>query len=193
MMASKATPTKKRGRLRQWRNLLSSSSETCANKADSLRSPPSAFEPSAEKPTVSPALVEPACSSFQTQIVSPQGFPALPVADVLGRDILNKAFQLLSEQELATIKEHILPTIESIDLMLLCAFNAAEDKQRLCENKRWTFTIRGRTLRLRDEADKIVRWLDRFKQVGDIAANADPIHAGLPWAGIRFLLEVRNM
>jgi len=45
-------------------------------------------------------------------------------------------------------------------------------------------------MRLWDEADKVMLWLDRFKQVGDIAVNADPIHAGLPWAGIRLLLEV---
>ena len=45
-------------------------------------------------------------------------------------------------------------------------------------------------MRLRDEADNVMLWLDRFKQVGDIAVNADPIHAGLPWAGIRLLLEV---
>ena len=47
-------------------------------------------------------------------------------------------------------------------------------------------------MRLGDEADKVLLWLDRFKSVGDIAVNADPIHAGLPWAGIRLLLEVRR-
>jgi hypothetical protein len=46
------------------------------------------------------------------------------------------------------------------------------------------------TFKLQDEADKVILWLDRFKQVGDIAVNADQIHAGLPWAGIRLLLEV---
>lgn len=45
---------------------------------------------------------------------------------------------------------------------------------------------------LREEADKVLLWLDRLKQVGDITVNADPIHAGLPWAGIRLLLEVRK-
>lgn len=35
-----------------------------------------------------------------------------------------------------------------------------------------------------------MKWLDRFKQVGDVGSNADPVHIGLPWAGIRFLLEV---
>jgi hypothetical protein len=45
-------------------------------------------------------------------------------------------------------------------------------------------------VRLQDTADKIIVWLDKFKVVGDIAVNVDPMHAGLPWAGIRFLLQV---
>jgi hypothetical protein len=84
-----------------------------------------------------------------------------------------------------------LTTIDGIDSALRVAFKAAQDKQMLCEDKRWTFTFRGHTVRLRDEADNVMLWLDRFKQVGDIVVNVDPIHAGLPWAGIRLLLEVR--
>ena len=111
----------------------------------------------------------------------------------LGGDFLNKALQLLSEQERTTIREHVLSTVGDIDSVLLGAYSAAEDKQKLCENKRWTFTFRGHTVKLRDEADKVIRWLNRFGRVGDIAVNVDPIHAALPWAGIRFLLEVQNI
>jgi hypothetical protein len=42
-----------------------------------------------------------------------------------------------------------------------------------------------------EQADKVVRLLDRFKAVGDIVANVDPVHVGLPWAGVRAILEVR--
>jgi hypothetical protein len=42
----------------------------------------------------------------------------------------------------------------------------------------------------RDLFAKIVRWIEHFKQVGDVAVQYDPVHASLPWAGIRFLLEV---
>ena len=68
---------------------------------------------------------------------------------------------------------------------------AAKEKQRYYIEKKWTFTFGGRFITLKDEAEKIVRWLDRFKAVGDIASNVDPVHVGLPWAGIRLLLEVR--
>lgn len=191
-MASKVAPTKNRDRLRRWRNLLSGSSATGANQADSLSSSPSASELFAPKPTMSPPSVVSVYSSLQTQSSHSRADSTTPTtADALGLDFLNKALQLLSEQDRATIQEHISPTVEDIDSMLLSAFNAAKDKQRLCENRRWTFTFRGHIVRLGDEADKVVRWLDRFKQVGDVAVNADPIHAGLPWAGIRILLEVQ--
>lgn len=68
---------------------------------------------------------------------------------------------------------------------------AAKEKQRSCLEKRWVFAFRGRTIVLKEEANKVIRWLNRFKAVGDIVANADPVHVGLPWAGIRLLLEVR--
>ena len=43
---------------------------------------------------------------------------------------------------------------------------------------------------LRDVGMKILRWVDKFKQIGDIIVQFDPAHAALPWAGFRFLLQV---
>ena len=67
---------------------------------------------------------------------------------------------------------------------------AAEKKRNDCEDRRWKFEVNGRQIILRDVADKILVWVDKFKQIGDIAVNFDPVHAALPWAGVRFLLEV---
>ena len=78
-----------------------------------------------------------------------------------------------------------------IDLAFEQALAAAKEKQRYCIEKRWKFTFRGRTVDVKEEADKVVSLLDRFKSVGDIVANVDPMHVGLPWAGIRLLLEVK--
>jgi hypothetical protein len=75
-------------------------------------------------------------------------------------------------------------------LALKQALDATKEKQRCCIEKRWRFTFAGRVVILKEEADKVVRWLNRFKAVGDVATNADPIYTGLPWAGIRLLLEV---
>ena len=61
--------------------------------------------------------------------------------------------------------------------------------------KRWRFHRLGRgggteTVVLRDLFSKIVVWIDRFKTIGDIVVQYDPVHAALPWAGVRFLLQV---
>lgn len=49
----------------------------------------------------------------------------------------------------------------------------------------------GREIDLRKMMDSWTEFLDKIKQIGDVAANADPIHAGLPWAAVRFILTVR--
>ena len=63
-------------------------------------------------------------------------------------------------------------------------------KREECLKNQWEFEFRGRSVSLRYQADKIVSWLAKFKEVGDIAIQQDPSHAALPWAGIRFLLQV---
>lgn len=72
-------------------------------------------------------------------------------------------------------------------------YTAARTKQTECEARSWKFKLHDRQIILRDVAGKIIAWIDRFKQIGDIAVQYDPVHASLPWAGIRFLLEVRLM
>ena len=68
-----------------------------------------------------------------------------------------------------------------------------EKSKQTCIEKRWRYTRKsGETVILRDVFDKIVRWIDVFKQVGDVVVQYDPVHAALPWAGIRFLLQVRG-
>jgi ankyrin repeat domain-containing protein 50 len=44
---------------------------------------------------------------------------------------------------------------------------------------------------MRDVAEKVIVWINKFKEIGDIAVSSDPVHAALPWAGVRFLLQVR--
>ena len=55
----------------------------------------------------------------------------------------------------------------------------------------WKVKLRGgEEVVLRDVGMKILRWVDKFKQIGDIIVQYDPGHAALPWAGFRFLLQV---
>lgn len=66
----------------------------------------------------------------------------------------------------------------------------AEDKRQLCLRKRWKIRIRGKDVVVRDVLEKIVKWLDHFKAIGDVTAQYDPTHTALAWAGVRFLLMV---
>jgi len=79
-------------------------------------------------------------------------------------------------------------------LNILAELHAAAEKsrQRSAES-RWKYIRKnGEVVIIRDVFDKIIRWIDTFKQVGDVAIQYDPAHASLPWAGIRLLLQVSS-
>ena len=60
------------------------------------------------------------------------------------------------------------------------------------QQKRWTVS-RGpnkNALVLRDVFANIASLVEKFIAVGDIAVQYDPGHAALPWAAVRFLLQV---
>lgn len=66
-----------------------------------------------------------------------------------------------------------------------------EEMKKTYEKNGWTYTKKsGEIIVLRDIADKVINWIDRFKEIGDVVASFDPVHAALPWAGCRLLLEV---
>jgi hypothetical protein len=58
-----------------------------------------------------------------------------------------------------------------------------------CRERGLKFKYRGKTFVVRDLADKILSWVDKFKGIGDIVVQCDLGHAALPWAGIRLLLQ----
>ena len=67
---------------------------------------------------------------------------------------------------------------------------AVKNKLDECIRKRWKYTrSSGQEIKLWDVLDKIMKWVNRFKSVGDIAVQYDPGHAALPWAAIRFILQ----
>jgi hypothetical protein len=66
----------------------------------------------------------------------------------------------------------------------------AVTQQKALAAKRWKMTIGGKEVILRDVLAKIVRWIDHFKPTGDIAMQFNSGAASLPWAAVRFLLQV---
>jgi hypothetical protein len=107
-----------------------------------------------------------------------------------GTVLLEQSLKRLTEDEREIIKQHTSHNTSDIGELLQNALGAAKCKQSLYESQQWSFTFCGQKLTLRNQVAKIVKWLNRFKEVGHVIANADPIHIGLPWAGVCMLLEV---
>ena len=65
-----------------------------------------------------------------------------------------------------------------------------EAKKNLALRKRWKFKKpNGDVIVVRDVLEKTVRWINRFKETGDVIAQYDSAHLALPWAAFRFLLQ----
>jgi hypothetical protein len=106
--------------------------------------------------------------------------------------ILADALEALEPDDKEVISTLLLPTNAiSIDAAFDEVHTRTRVLQQRCKIKRWSWNYKGRQVYLADQMDKVVRLIDRFKAVGDVAANVDPVHVGLPWAGIRIILEVR--
>lgn len=68
----------------------------------------------------------------------------------------------------------------------------AEQAQTRATEKAWSISrSNGQKVIVRDLLAKVVKWVNHFKAVGDVVVQYDPVHAALPWAGFRFLLNVR--
>ncbi|KAI9684613.1 MAG: hypothetical protein M1822_005701 [Bathelium mastoideum] len=70
-------------------------------------------------------------------------------------------------------------------------FTLVQDKKQICLKKRWKFKrSNGEEIVLRDVFEKIAFWLKKFKAIGDVVVQYDPAYSALPWAGVRFILQV---
>ena len=45
-------------------------------------------------------------------------------------------------------------------------------------------------INIREHFDKLVSWVQKFIAIGDTIVTYDPGHAALPWAALRFILQV---
>jgi hypothetical protein len=61
-----------------------------------------------------------------------------------------------------------------------------------CVKKQWVLYTNknGEKIMVREIFNRMSGWINRFKEVGDVAIQYDPGHAALPWAAVRFFLQV---
>lgn len=107
-----------------------------------------------------------------------------------GKDLWASALNTLTESDRQQLGSHDGQDELSILTDLQELTKRAKEQ---CIKKRWRFQKPGRngeTVVLRDIFTKMVVWIDAFKQIGDTVVQYDPGHAALPWAGVRFILQI---
>jgi hypothetical protein len=102
------------------------------------------------------------------------------------RDLWSEAHEKLSKEEKGALQklQASAPAFQSLmsqsvlDVSKL--IELTETVQEICRENRYKFSFRGKEIIARDVVGKIVFWLNKVKDIGDIAVNVDPLHAGLP-------------
>lgn len=80
--------------------------------------------------------------------------------------------------------------VETGTIEISLALETVKDVLKQQKGKEWKVKFRGDDIVLSHVGMKILHWVDKFKEIGDIIVQFDPVHAALPWAGFRFLLKV---
>lgn len=57
-------------------------------------------------------------------------------------------------------------------------------------SRQWSIKWKGKPRQVRDQVDRIIKVVQIGKDFGSAATGIDPIHVGLPWAGVCILLQV---
>ena len=136
-----------------------------------------------------PPVSTPQAAPASTRASAPQP-QAGPAYTRNGSSILEDALEALDPKDRETIRPLLTGKVVSVDNAFDDVYGKARELQQRCSRKRWPWTYKGRPVYINDTMDKVVQLLDKFMSVGDVIANVDPIHVGLPWAGIRVILEV---
>lgn len=118
------------------------------------------------------------------------------ICDPLGykSELWEQAKDRISPENYTTIEEFVTKEKGSLKFEateISDVIHSLQGKGRLCKEQKWTFACGRYTLNLQKAVEKTLYWLEKIKVPVEIAVNADPIHAGLPWAAIKCLVLVR--
>lgn len=76
-------------------------------------------------------------------------------------------------------------------LLLDTVVREARQQRQICLQKRWKITRRdGSVIIVRDVFEKIVRWVEEFKGIGNEALRFAPSYAMIPWGIVCMLVKV---
>lgn len=114
---------------------------------------------------------------------------AAPPSPKLGKITLDRVLDNLTEEQRKTIRGNSCQNATDLSNTLDVALINAQQLKQLCVSKRWTLSVGTHAISSKEKADKVIAFIDKFKEIGSAAASADPVHAGLPWAGVCVILK----
>ena len=112
-------------------------------------------------------------------------YPQIPVSSPW-----QTAFEQLSQKDRTELG--VADSTKRLNLPSILA--TINEKKEQCEKKQWVLYVKktGDKVKLREILSNIAESIDKFKEVGDVAVQYDPAHAALPWAAVRFILQVES-
>ncbi|ATZ54933.1 hypothetical protein BCIN_11g02450 [Botrytis cinerea B05.10] len=121
-------------------------------------------------------------------MASPSSTPAMRQRTV-AEHRWHKAWESLKKEDANEIK--LDPTRTDYLDILQDIHNLATKKKEVCIQKACKYKKNnGTTMIIRDLFEKILIWVNKVKDIGDIIVSYDPGHAALPWAAVRLLLTI---
>ncbi|KAH6616059.1 ankyrin repeat-containing domain protein [Chaetomium sp. MPI-SDFR-AT-0129] len=110
---------------------------------------------------------------------------SVPAKDGTPTSLWEAAFDALSAEDKEVLE------FSRTDLRLQELVEVVEQKKQECVKKQWTLykNKAGEKVLVRDVLAKVVDWIEKFKEVGDMAVQFDPGHATIPWAAVKMLLQ----
>ncbi|KAF8252084.1 hypothetical protein K440DRAFT_19197, partial [Wilcoxina mikolae CBS 423.85] len=146
-------------------------------------------------PTNQPGPLRPSPDNDLTRTDTPKGGKEAATlsaaSNIQAPSLWDMAIDELSQQDRTILSGFgIERGTQEIGSNLACIRDEMEGILRGNQDKHWQFTFRNETIVMRDVGRKILQWVDKFKEIGDIIIQFDPGHAALPWAGFRFLLKI---
>jgi hypothetical protein len=101
--------------------------------------------------------------------------------DEKNADLFNKYETILEDSSLGTPKGTTFPK-------QMAAF--VRSRIEIMEQKQWMLQWDQKSIVVRDQAERIVKFVQTFQNLGTAIAQIDPIHVGIPWAGVCAVLNV---
>lgn len=98
----------------------------------------------------------------------------------IGRTLALERLSERQRQLIHTCKDELVDAVVSI----------AEQAKELFERKRWKFDVNGKTVVVADQVERILRGMDKYSLIVDIAVPYGPSMASVVWGTVRSVMKV---